>query len=180
MSLKGMVLSWVSGDAVEEGERKETEMRDRNCERAGGRNGDRHTVASNGHGDGDRNQKCHQWVKDSRPAGEHALKPWRTPAVFMGAVGRTTLDTMRATWIPLISDMCHGNRACRPRPGVGRGAGVLSKEEVERDSFGRVTDFDLYLICTQIKPFGILTLISTGSVLVSERGLPRLPTGPRR
>lgn len=27
---------------------------------------------------------------------------------------------------------------------------------------GRVMDFDLYLICTQIVPFGILTLISTG------------------
>ena len=68
-------------------------MRDRNCERAGGRNGDRHTVASNGHGDGDRDQKHHQWVQDSRPAArERALKPWRTPTVFTGAVGRTALN----------------------------------------------------------------------------------------
>ena len=76
-----MVLSRYVGN-TDEGERKETEMRDRNCERAGGRNGDRHTVALNGHGDGDRDQKCYQWVKDSRSAaGERALKHWSTPAV---------------------------------------------------------------------------------------------------
>lgn len=130
-----------------------------------------------------------RWRQKSEvsPVGQRQQTSWGACAKTLedssrlyGRRGRTALDTVRATWIPLISDTCHGNRACRPRPGVGRGAGVLSKEEVERDSFGRVTDFDLYLICTQIKPFGILTLISTGSVLVSERGLPRLPTGPRR
>ena len=42
---------------------------------------------------------------------------------------------------------------------------MLRKEEV-----GRVTDFDLYLICTQIAPFGILTLISTGSGRLCQRG----------
>lgn len=135
MSPKGMLPSRVSGGIVEEGERKETEMRDRNCERAGGRNGDRHTVASNGHGDGDRNQKCHQWVQDSRSAArERALKPWRTPAVFTGAVGRTALDTARGSDPSDLRSVSCKQRACRLRPGVGRGAGVLRKEEVERDS----------------------------------------------
>lgn len=35
---------------------------------------------------------------------------------------------------------------------------------------GRLMDFDLYLICTQITPFGILTLISTGSGRSCRRG----------
>lgn len=101
VSLKGVVPSRYVGN-TDEGDRKETEMRDRNCERAGNQNGDRRMVALNGHGDGDRDQKCHQWVKDSRSAaGERALKHWRTPAVS-AAVDRTTLDTVPSARVPLI------------------------------------------------------------------------------